>query len=251
MNAQTFVLHLTRARKRRDNAHALLETCGLPGEIWAAVDGAALSPQDLSADLSANLFDPPYPFTLKTGEIGCFLSHRQIWAEIVHRDLDYAIVFEDDVKLDPAVFPDALDLAVRHVQSFGVVQLQNRHPRGPARLIDVQGKCQLSFPTLTPVRLSAQLISRWGAEKLLEKAGTFDRPVDTYVQSHWFTGLRPGVVYPGGIRTISDALDGSTIQIGRKSLPERLHREVARFVYRRRIARLSKNSSAPFPEVEE
>ena len=251
MSAHAFVLHLTRARKRRDNAHALLKSCGVPGEIWAAVDGAALDPADLSADLRADLFDPAYPFPLKTGEVGCFLSHRQIWAEILHRNLDYALVFEDDVVLDKDVFPDALDLAARHVQNFGVVQLQNQHPQGPARLIDVQGACQLTFPTVTPVRLSAQLISRRGAAKLLENAGTFDRPVDTYVQSHWFTGLRPAVVYPGGIRTISDQLDGSTIQGGRKSLPERLWREVARFVYRRRIARLSKNSTAPLPEAEE
>ena len=251
MNAHAFVLHLTRARKRRDNAYALLETCGLPGEIWAAVDGAALDPDDLATDLRADLFDPPYPFPLKTGEIGCFLSHRQIWAEIVHRGLDYALVFEDDVELDQDVFPAALELATRHVDNFGMIQLQNRPPRGPARLVDAQGTCQLTVPTVTPVRLSAQLISGRGAAKLLENAGTFDRPVDTYVQSHWVTGLRPAVVYPGGIRTISDQLDGSTIQVGRKSLSERLHREAARFLYRRRIARLSRDSAAPFPEAEE
>ena len=76
MQAHAFVLHLTRARKRRDNAHALKENCGLPGELWAAVDGTALDAADLAAETGARLFEPAYPFPLKPGEIGCFLSHR-------------------------------------------------------------------------------------------------------------------------------------------------------------------------------
>lgn len=249
MAAQAFVLHLTRARKRRENAHALLDACGLPGEIWAAVDGAALDRADLTADLRPALFAPPYPFELRTGEIGCFLSHRQIWAEIVRRGLDHALVLEDDVQLDREVFPEALALATRHVAAFGYVQLQNRPVRGKATLIDTQGACQITLPVIAPVRASAQLISRAAAARLLEKAQGFDRPVDTYVQSHWFTGLRPAVIYPAGVRTIAETLDGSTIQIGRKSLSERLWREAARFLYRRRVARLSRQSPAPVPEA--
>ena len=249
MTAHAFVLHLTRARKRRENAHALLNDCGLPGEIWAAVDGAALAPEDLTADLRAGLFEPPYPFELKTGEIGCFLSHRQIWAEIVRRDLDHALVLEDDVRLDGDVFPRALALATRHVATYGYVQLQNRPARGKATLIDTEGACQLTLPVIAPVRASAQLISRVAAAQLLETAQQFDRPVDTYVQSHWFTGLRPAVIYPAGVRTIGEDLDGSTIQIGRKTLSHRLWREAARFLYPRRIAQLSRQSPAPVPEA--
>ena len=57
------------------------------------------------------LFDPPYPFQLRIGEIGCFLSHRQIWAEIVRRGLPAAFIIEDDAGLDPARFDTAMRLA--------------------------------------------------------------------------------------------------------------------------------------------
>lgn len=249
MERQAFVLHLTRARARRANAETLAHTCGLPGEIWAAVDGAALAPAALRAQLGVGLFAPRYPFVLRPGEIGCFLSHRQIWAEIIRRDLDHALVLEDDVALDPGRFPEALALATRHVRTRGYVQLQNRPARGPARLLDQAGGCRLTLPEVAPLRASAQLISRDAAARLLERSDSFDRPVDTFVQSHWFTGLRPGVVFPAGVRTISDRLDGSTIQGGRKPLSEKLWREGARFLYRRRVRRLSRQSPAPLPEA--
>ena len=250
MRAHAFVLHLTRARARRQTAQALLAACGLPGELWAAVDGAALGAADLASEIGAHLFDPPYPFALRPGEIGCFLSHRRIWAEIVRRDLDFGLVLEDDVVLDAEVFPTALRLAARNVAALGYVQLQNRPARGPAMPLDQDGPNRLTLPVVAPVRASAQLISRAGAARLLEKAQRFDRPVDTFVQSHWVTGLRPGVVYPAGVRTVSDRLDGSTIQVGRKPPSERLWREWARFLYRRRVARHSRRSPAPMPETE-
>ncbi|MEL6990073.1 MAG: glycosyl transferase family 25, partial [Pseudomonadota bacterium] len=83
-----------------------------------------------------------------------------------------------------------------------------------------------------------QMISKSAAQKLLDLTKTFDRPVDTFVQSHWHTGLRPGVIYPAGITTISDQLDGSTIQTetGRGAV-DIMRREWSRMSYRRQVKR--------------
>lgn len=248
MQTHAFVLHLVRATARRENAQGLLTECsnvaGLAGEIWPAVDGSALSAADIEDVLDPQLFAPAYPFALNAGEIGCFLSHRQIWAEIVRRDLDAALVLEDDVALEPKTFFDAFELASLHVSDLGYVQLQNRPPKGASKLVDQRGVCALTIPTVTPVRASAQMISKSAAARLLDASKTFDRPVDTFVQSHWVTGFRPGVIYPSGVGTISDQLDGSTIQQSSKSLGEKLRRETARFFYRRAVARFSQNSPA-------
>ena len=248
MQAHAFVLHLTRARKRRDNAHALKENCGLPGELWAAVDGTALDAADLSAETGARLFQPTYPFPLKPGEIGCFLSHRQIWAEILRRDLDHALILEDDVTLDPDTFPRALALATANIGACGYIQLQDRPPQSSPRLIDQSGPCRLTLADIPQLRTSAQLVSHAAARRLLDASETIDRPIDAFLQCHWHTGLRPAAIHPAGIRTIADQLDGSTIQGGRKSLAEKLWREVARFRYRRGLARHARASTAPLPE---
>lgn len=247
MRIGAFVLHLRRAEKRRANANKLIESCGLEAEIWPAVDGSKLPSSDVGRVVRPHLFDPLYPFELKIGEVGCFLSHRQIWAEIVRRDLDYGLVFEDDVSLDTEVFAVALDLAVRYVGDLGYVQLQNRPTTGAVQLIDRQASCTLTVPLVTPLRASAQVISRDAARQLVDRSERFDRPVDTYVQSHWATGIRPGVVFPSGVSTISDQLDGSTIQTGQKTAIQKFGREISRFRYRRAVKRFSARSTAPVP----
>ncbi|WP_317055953.1 glycosyltransferase family 25 protein [Roseovarius rhodophyticola] len=249
MTIHVFVLHLVRATARRENAQGLLQDAkdigGFDGEIWPAVDGSALSDTDLEGALGVERFEPSYPFTLKTGEIGCFLSHRQIWAEMQTRDEDAALIIEDDADIDAASFSKAVDLAKQHIQTLGYIQFQTRPPKGHAHLIDTVGEARLVVPRQAGLRTTAQMVSKATARHLLDRSVAFDRPVDTFVQSHWHTGLRPAIIYPSGIQDIADRLDGSTIQSGKKPLMEKLGRELSRKRYRSAVARLSRQSMAP------
>ena len=244
MREHAFVLHLVRATARRENARALVAACGMEGEVWAAVDGGAMSQADLSACVGAHLFAPAYPFPLRTGEIGCFLSHRQIWAEIARRDLDHALIIEDDAQItDP--FAAALALARDHVEDLGYIQFQTRPPQAPAAVIDTNGAAVLAVPRVAGLRTTAQMLSRAAAARLLHLSEAFDRPVDTFVQSHWHTGLRPAAIHPSGITDIAHRLDGSTIQGGTLTPLQKLGREWARMRYRRAVARAARHSPAP------
>lgn len=244
MRLRAYVLHLTRAAGRRENAQSLLKECGVAGEIWPAVDGNTMSSTDLSDVVGARLFEPEYPFALKTGEIGCFLSHRQIWAEMQRRDEDAALIIEDDAGLDPETFPAALALACNNVDALGYIQMQTRSADGPAVLVDTNGPCQLTVPQLGGLRTTAQMVDRQAAAHLLHLTDIIDRPVDTFVQSHWHTLLRPARIYPSGITDIAEQLDGSTIQAGKKPLLEKASREFSRARYRRAVAKLSQASAA-------
>ncbi|WP_306152666.1 glycosyltransferase family 25 protein [Roseovarius sp. MMSF_3281] len=245
MKTRAYVLHLERATARRANAQALLDTCGLEGEIWPAVDGAQCPADEIENAVGTGLFDPPYPFPLKTGEVGCFLSHRAIWADMQQRQADAALIIEDDAGLDPKSFAKAFDLAQRHIGSLGYIQFQTRPQKGPVTAIDHAGDMALIVPQLGGLRTTAQLVSRETAAHLLARSSPFDRPVDTFVQSHWHTGLRPAMIFPSGIAEIAGQLDGSTIQSSQKSLRERLSREWHRGRFRRRVAHSSERSRAP------
>lgn len=249
MELHAFVLHLTRASGRRANAQTLREECEATGgfdrvEIWPAVDGAAMSSADLSDGVGSGLFEPLYPFALKHGEIGCFLSHRQIWAEMQRRDADAALIIEDDAGVDPSHFAPALELAAQHILDLGYIQLQTRPAQGPATVVDTNGACRLTVPQLAGLRTTAQMVSKAAAAHLLRLSEVIDRPVDTFVQSHWHTRLRPAMVHPSGVADIAGELDGSTIQSGRKSLLDRLSREWHRTRYRRAVRALSRQSAA-------
>ena len=64
-------------------------------------------------------FSEPYhgrPLTF--GEIGCFMSHYNIWREIVTRDLDTVLVFEDDIRFE-AFFTAKLSSALAELRGPG------------------------------------------------------------------------------------------------------------------------------------
>ena len=249
---RAYVLHLMRADKRRKNAHALLKNCGVAGAIWPAVDGAAMDAAELRAHYRRHVFAPAYPHDLRVGELGCFGSHRAIWADMQDHSDGAALIIEDDAGIDADLLPTALDLAARHVQQLGYIQLQTRpHPgphRSPAIVLDRSGPCTLSLPVVTGLRTTAQVVSKSAAAHLLARSDTFDRPVDTWLQSHWHTGIRPAMIHPSGILEIADQLDGSTIQTAKKSLLEKARREVSRALYRRAVRRAAAASGAPHPD---
>ncbi|WP_101067571.1 glycosyltransferase family 25 protein [Roseovarius salinarum] len=247
MRLHAFILHLSRATARRENAHRLLQDCGVPGEIWPAVDGAALSAEEAAEERARDLFAPRYPFVLKTGELGCSLSHKRIWTEMQDRDLDAALIIEDDATLDRPSFDTALALSTDHLPTLGYIQLQTRPHRGPARHVETRGDCTLVIPQVPGLRTTAQLLTRGAAGRLLAAAPGFDRPVDTLVQSHWHTGLRPGAVFPSGVRDIAGELDGSTIQGDTRPVWQKLGRECARLRYRAAVKRFARASRAPHP----
>lgn len=91
-----FVLNLDRATQRWENIQRVMSAADLSIERLSGIDGRQLSPQELTQQSSflARTFQP-------RGVIGCYLSHRKFWQTIVDRNLDSAILFEDDVQLVP------------------------------------------------------------------------------------------------------------------------------------------------------
>lgn len=237
---RAYVLHLARATARRHNAQELLHTCGLEGEIWPAVDGAAMSLEERSTYIRPMLFQPRYPFPLNPGEIGCFLSHRQIWADIVRRNLDAALIIEDDVKIEETQFDIALKLALKHILDLGYIKFQTCAPKGQFSTIEYQSGISLVRPIEPGLGAIAQIVSAPAARKLLERTQKFDRPIDTLVQSFWHTGLQPSVIYPSGAYHADNTLGGTTIQNSTQSTWQKLRREFKRARYRIAAKKLSR-----------
>lgn len=89
-----FVINLDRARDRWESTSRQMKQHGLIVERIPAVDGRTLTKDDLrlvSTRIAA--------FLQPRGVIGCYLSHRKFWQMVVDRNLDSAIIFEDDIQL--------------------------------------------------------------------------------------------------------------------------------------------------------
>ncbi|XP_030063805.1 inactive glycosyltransferase 25 family member 3 [Microcaecilia unicolor] len=100
---EVFLINLKRRSDRRERMLRSLYEQEISCEVVDAVDGSALNSSDikkLGVNLLPGYYDPFSGRTLTKGEVGCFLSHFTVWKEVVKRQLDRAVVMEDDVRFE-------------------------------------------------------------------------------------------------------------------------------------------------------
>jgi glycosyl transferase family 25 len=125
---------------------------------------------------------------LGKGEIGCALSHREIYREIVRREIPWSVVLEDDIRFDPDAFA-------------AIVRRSGALPAPCEILLLGHHSCNgRNLPTSTAFRCAVPLhpghhaaaileggcgtygymISLKGARRLLEEMERIARPADHY-----------------------------------------------------------------------
>ncbi|TKT80384.1 glycosyltransferase family 25 protein [Aquamicrobium sp. LC103] len=232
MHVEGFVIHLPRAVQRQPQVERLLQVLPVPARVVEAVDGRALTQEQIAAVYRQRLYRPRYPFALAIGEIGCFLSHRKVWREIVERGLDAGLIVEDDAEIDARHFPAAIDLALEHLGTNGYIRFPWRNRGDVGEALAERNGISLVEPKLVGLGTLAQLVSREAAAKLLTATETFDRPVDTFLQLRWRHKARMLAMRGAGVSNATNQVGGTTVQTKQKSLQKTLSREVNRSVYR-------------------
>ncbi len=232
---KAFILHLERAIARKANVEALRARLPIASEVIAAIDGARLPPQDLDRAYARRRFRPHYPFPLTATEIGAFLSHRAAWRRIVDEDLDFALVFEDDAQIDPALCSSLIALAADERAKWDYVLLPAAGLAPNGTPVARGHGLALLRPHAPPLRAIGQIVSRAAAERLLDRTLPFDRPVDTLLQMTWVTGQPMLVASPSPVRDVSRETGGTTVQRKSLGLVGRLHHEAMRPIYRAQV----------------
>ncbi|MGL3605018.1 glycosyltransferase family 25 protein [Rhizobium sp. G187] len=228
---RAYIIHLDRATSRRENVESLVKLFPDEVVVVSAIDAKELSSTDCSLVYKRLLHFPPYPFKLSTAEIACFLSHRMVWKKIAEDDEHGAIVLEDDVFLDSALFEEALSIIRQSEISSDFVRLPCKSPGGYFFSKDPEGSPMLFSEHFLGLGMQAQYVSKAAAERLLAMSETFDRPVDTLIQLRARSVIKVETIYPCGVFERSANLGGSTIG-SKKKIFERLYRELMRPLYK-------------------
>ena len=233
MRIEGFVIHLARAEQRRPQVETLRGSLPMPVHVIDAVDGRAMTPDQIAAVCQPALHWPRYPFALGAGEIGCFLSHRKAWREIVERDIVAGLIVEDDVAVDIGGFTRIMELvsAVAGPADFVRFPQKLRGETG-AEVGSGQEGCSLIEPATPAFGMVMQLVGREAARKLLDATEVFDRPVDAVLQMRWLHGVRILSARPLVTTEISRDLGGTLAQSGRRGILETIGREIRRPLYR-------------------
>ncbi|XP_050301712.1 glycosyltransferase 25 family member isoform X2 [Anthonomus grandis grandis] len=97
-----FVINLKRRPDRRERMTKCFDELGLDVEFVDAVDGKVLNESFLQhIKFMPDFKDPYHQRPMKLGEIGCFLSHYQIWKKIIDNNYQTSLILEDDVRFEP------------------------------------------------------------------------------------------------------------------------------------------------------
>lgn len=188
------ILSLASADERRARVIEMMARCGI-GE-WSFFDAVAadraLLPYDETQTFKA------YGSVMSPAEISCAASHMTIISDFIARDdLDYIVVFEDDVLFDPSI-----DLAatVRVVDLLGIgyLKLYARY-FVPAAYLASFGRSALYRFTWPPSGIQGYVLSKAAAQSMLAsflRRPSLELPIDLMMDRYWETGVPIYMLYP-------------------------------------------------------
>ncbi|MCB1720767.1 MAG: glycosyltransferase family 25 protein [Alphaproteobacteria bacterium] len=194
----TFIISLSEETARREAMSAHLEERGFNFEFFDAVDGRQMNVLN-HPDYNAPRRRAAHGRDLKPGELGCFLSHRNFYRFMLEKELDYALLLEDDARLAPET-KDTLEALINKNIDFDIIRLLGspKVARGKHRKITPLYKdFHLVRLRTAPGGAHATLISRQGAEKLVRACQKFAFPIDTVLGRGWETGVNALSIQPG------------------------------------------------------
>lgn len=164
-----------------------LDACGLP---YRFVDAVRINLADGWPDIYERRRRMNHAgVDLRAGEMGCYLSHRQVWRDFLAGADEVCLVLEDDVNVHPdfAEVVGSLYEARRDwefVRLFGVFKRETfpvRHLVGGHYLVDY-----LKQPNGT----QGYLVNRQAAQRLLDYTGSMWHAIDNAIDHDWEHGVR-------------------------------------------------------------
>ncbi|MEG1553365.1 MAG: glycosyltransferase family 25 protein [Kiritimatiellia bacterium] len=117
---QAYLINLDRSTERLAAAEAQLRTAQRVYERVSAVDGRALTFRERHRACSYGRYFVAHGCFPNKGQVGCTMSHTSVYRTMVEKQIPYALILEDDVKL----FPEAMKRAIELVET--VVKPENR-----------------------------------------------------------------------------------------------------------------------------
>jgi glycosyl transferase family 25 len=163
----------------------------LPFEFFSAIDGSELPPARLKHVYSPNRTFMRMGRYLHPNEIGCALSHTEVWAQMVREETAELLVLEDDVELAEDV-PMLLATRYKWIPANARIVYLAHHmaePVGPTPIDSNYGQersiCTFSGPVMSA---AAYLIRKPAALSLLAHSIPLRMPVDDLLGRPEFTG---------------------------------------------------------------
>jgi glycosyl transferase family 25 len=212
-----FYINLDRDAHRRTRLEEEFASARLRAERISAVDGRAV-PEWLRHF---------YDHRLSAGEIGCSASHLVIYRMMIERGLPFALILEDDARLEKDCLA-AIETAVKVApRDWDVIRLIERSSRPLQRLREIgRGRSLVRYLRI-PRSTTGLVVSQSGARKLLTPRRVKE-PIDVEIRWPWQLDLNVYGIDPPPITQASGIEVETTIP--ERSRPKKLN-QLRRLVF--------------------
>lgn len=192
------VVSLIDAEARRQHMREQLSRFpGLAFEFFDAI--RVCSRQDFPVDYDYAARRRLFGDDLQPGEVGCFLSHREIWRLCAASGDPAWCVLEDDIVLHDH-FVDTVSALMRHSERWDVVRLMELLPRrGSWVYAELEPGVALRAYDRQPSGMQGYLLKPRAAKRLAEHAARIIWPIDETMDLYWQHRLRLFSVKPDAI----------------------------------------------------
>lgn len=227
---KSFIINLEKDTKRKEDIVRQCMEFNLDYTVMPAVDGRKLNDDELSV-----LIDPEKSKGMTRGEIGCSLSHYNIYKKIVDDNIEYALILEDDAQLEPNL-PSALELLEKNASDIPTIILLGKVNKYAKR-----SSQQLSddFKVVNVVEAALShgyFINKPAAEKLISFLFPIWLEADRWVFFRDYNIINVKALMPLSI-TLSTLSNNSTIWPTERELQQRAHIENERSLTLKKIKR--------------
>lgn len=178
-NCPVYVINLDSAQERMQKMDKQLKAINVNYSRIQAVKGTDLTPEEIASEYSSDLNKKYFRADLSVGEIGCYISHKNAWRKMVEENIEYAVILEDDLTIEPN-FVDIFQLADT-LKKYDLIKLSDNRAHKPTQTLTLTDDFELINFNKIPNCATGYTITLAGAKKLLART-KFYRPVDIDMQ---------------------------------------------------------------------
>ncbi len=189
----TFIVNLDRCKDRYDQMEEELNKIGLTPQRISAVQGSILSNDDIAKIYCPESNKKYAHRDLTSGEIGCYMSHRNIWKKMIDENISLAIVLEDDVFVDRNIL--SLSNFKALLSAYDLIKLADNRNTQVANSKDLDDIHKLVSYSTIPNCTTGYAITLAGAKKMLSREKIY-RPVDIDIQHCYEFGVSVAGIKP-------------------------------------------------------
>jgi glycosyl transferase family 25 len=193
-NYLCLVINLARSPHRLDSIRAQLDAAGIAFERFAALEGRALSPEQL-AQVDVPTYRHSHGKEPTAGEMGCYLSHLGAMRAFLASGHGHCLVLEDDAQVPPQAGA-AMQALVAQAQRWDMVMLYGNHAAQPVTTAELDGGLRLVGFFGKQTGAVAYALNRRAAQAYVDHLLPMRLPIDHAFGEAWHWGLRIRGVNP-------------------------------------------------------